>query len=90
MASRYRRASSAKRGSVYERVTARIVDQLQRGVQPWFQPWSNGGPPCSLLPVRVRGTSRADRTNRSERRLTTSAERPPVARRGTLADIVSE
>lgn len=54
MASRYRRNSSAKRGSVYERVTARIVDQLQRGVQPWFQQWASGGP-VSAYPLRSTG-----------------------------------
>lgn len=30
----------AKRGDVYERVTNRIVEELERGVRPWLQPWN--------------------------------------------------
>lgn len=53
MASKHR-GSSAKRGSIYERVTARIVEQLEKGTQPWFQPWDNGGP-LTLFPLRSTG-----------------------------------
>ena len=34
------RTKSAKRGDVYERVTNRIVEELERGVRPWLQPWN--------------------------------------------------
>lgn len=31
---------TAKRGDVYERVTNRIVRELERGVLPWLKPWN--------------------------------------------------
>lgn len=30
------------RKDVYERITARIVAQLEQGVKPWSQPWKSG------------------------------------------------
>jgi antirestriction protein ArdC len=38
---------SKPRGSVYEIVTARILEQLERGVVPWRRPWS------AKLPVNL-------------------------------------
>ncbi len=40
--------SSKPRGSVYEIVTARILEQLERGVVPWRKPW-RAELPCNLL-----------------------------------------
>jgi antirestriction protein ArdC len=34
------KTTTAKRGDVYERVTHRIVEELERGVRPWLQPWN--------------------------------------------------
>jgi antirestriction protein ArdC len=35
--------SGEVRQDVYERITARIVEQLEQGVKPWQQSWSGGG-----------------------------------------------
>lgn len=40
------------RHDVYERVTARIVADLERGVKPWSQPWQGGG---LVRPLRHNG-----------------------------------
>ena len=34
---------------VYEIVTARIIDQLEKGNVPWKQPWTNAGLPQNLI-----------------------------------------
>jgi antirestriction protein ArdC len=34
------KTKTAKRGDVYERVTSRIVEELERGVRPWLKPWN--------------------------------------------------
>jgi antirestriction protein ArdC len=34
------KTQTAKRRDVYERVTNRIIDELERGVRPWLQPWN--------------------------------------------------
>ena len=36
------------RGSVYEIVTARILEQLEKGVVPWRKPW-RAELPCNLI-----------------------------------------
>src|SRR5258708_31337929 len=39
---------SRPRGSVYEIVTARILEQLEQGVVPWHKPWRTEIP-CNLV-----------------------------------------
>lgn len=34
------KSTNANRQDVYERVTDRIVAELEKGVQPWFKPWN--------------------------------------------------
>lgn len=34
------KSTTANRQDVYERVTDRIVAELEKGVQPWFKPWN--------------------------------------------------
>jgi len=45
------------KADVYERVTARIIAELEKGVRPWFQPWSaeNVGGRIAR-PLRANGT----------------------------------
>jgi antirestriction protein ArdC len=38
---------------VYERITATIVADLEKGVRPWLKPWSSGGPVSR--PLRANG-----------------------------------
>ncbi|WP_440658791.1 ArdC-like ssDNA-binding domain-containing protein [Ensifer adhaerens] len=38
---------------IYERITARIVEQLEAGTRPWMQPWGAGGTP--VRPLRHNG-----------------------------------
>lgn len=38
---------------IYERITARIVEQLEAGTRPWMQPWGAGGVP--VKPLRHNG-----------------------------------
>lgn len=35
--------------SVYAIVTERIIEQLNKGVVPWRQPWTDAGLPCNLI-----------------------------------------
>lgn len=42
-----------QRSDVYQRVTAQIIEQLEKGVRPWFQPWGAGGTP--VRPLRHNG-----------------------------------
>ena len=37
------------RADVYERITAKIIEQMEQGVRPWMQPWGNGTSPCRPL-----------------------------------------
>lgn len=48
------KAQNGRRGNteVYATVTARIIAQLEKGVIPWAQPWSGGGPPCNAVTLR--------------------------------------
>lgn len=44
------------RTDVYQRVTDRIVSQLEQGVRPWMQPWSAGGDGARIVrPRRYNG-----------------------------------
>ena len=43
---------SKPRGSVYEIVTARILEQLERGVVPWRRPWTGTGLPRNLVSMK--------------------------------------
>ncbi|MEF2074648.1 ArdC-like ssDNA-binding domain-containing protein [Consotaella aegiceratis] len=47
------RTSEAHHTDVYERATNKIVEQLEQGVRPWFQPWSVAG--STLRPLRANG-----------------------------------
>lgn len=38
---------------IYERITQRIVEQLEAGTRPWMQPWGAGGTP--VRPLRHNG-----------------------------------
>ncbi|SDN74069.1 ArdC family protein [Ensifer sp. YR511] len=40
---------------IYERITARIVEQLEAGTRPWMQPWGAGGTP--VRPMRHNGVA---------------------------------
>lgn len=41
--------TKTERKDVYQIVTDRIVDQLEKGVVPWRQPWKNAGTPMNLV-----------------------------------------
>jgi antirestriction protein ArdC len=44
------------RTDVYQKITDRIVAQLERGVRPWLKPWSAGnGDGRILRPLRANG-----------------------------------
>ena len=45
--------TETSRHDVYERVTARIIEQLEQGTRPWMQPWGGGGTP--VRPLRHNG-----------------------------------
>lgn len=50
-------ASTTPRSDVYERVTARIVAELEQGTRPWLKPWSAPHDDrMPLLPLRANGT----------------------------------
>ncbi|MBD9628501.1 ArdC family protein, partial [Ensifer sp. ENS06] len=53
MASKARAASAIITSDVYERITHRIVEQLETGTRPWMQPWGGGGTP--VRPLRHNG-----------------------------------
>ena len=47
----------APRSDVYDRVTARIVADLDQGTRPWLKPWSTAaGDGVPLVPRRANGT----------------------------------
>ena len=48
------RAEAEDRRDVYERITARIVADLERGVRPWVQPWQSGAGKV-VRPLRFNG-----------------------------------
>jgi antirestriction protein ArdC len=50
-------ASTTPRSDVYERVTARIVSDLEQGTRPWLKPWSAPTDDrLPSLPLRASGT----------------------------------
>ncbi|WP_457588949.1 ArdC family protein [Ensifer canadensis] len=53
MASKARAASAIITSDVYERITHRIVEQLETETRPWMQPWGGGGTP--VRPLRHNG-----------------------------------
>lgn len=46
-------AANGPRADVYERITSKIIEQLEQGVRPWMQPWGNGTSP--IRPLRHNG-----------------------------------
>lgn len=46
-------AANGPRTDVYERITSKIIEQLEQGVRPWMQPWGNGTSP--IRPLRHNG-----------------------------------
>ena len=40
------------RTDVYELITERIIDKLGSGAVPWHKPWTDAGPPMSLVKKR--------------------------------------
>ena len=50
-------SNTTPRSDVYERVTSRIVAELEQGTRPWLKPWSSAqGEQLPLLPLRANGT----------------------------------
>lgn len=51
------KSSTATKQDVYERITAAIVAELEKGVLPWRKPWTSGcsGTPVVRLPRRANG-----------------------------------
>lgn len=41
------------RHSLYETITNDILEELQKGIAPWVQPWENGGGALPLLPYNA-------------------------------------
>lgn len=48
------KTSHASRADVYERVTAKVIEQLEAGTAPWRRPWQIGAAPLSR-PLRANG-----------------------------------
>lgn len=48
-------ATAITTSDVYERITSRIVEQLEAGTRPWMQPWGGGGTP--VRPLRHNGVA---------------------------------
>jgi antirestriction protein ArdC len=48
-------ATAITASDVYERITIRIVEQLEAGTRPWIQPWGGGGTP--VRPLRHNGVA---------------------------------
>ncbi|MBB5704135.1 antirestriction protein ArdC [Ochrobactrum daejeonense] len=46
-------SSTQPRADVYERITNRIIEQLEQGTRPWMQPWGACGTP--VRPLRHNG-----------------------------------
>ncbi len=47
--------TETKRADIYERVTAAIIAQLEKGTRPWMQPWDAGQSP--VRPLRHNGVA---------------------------------
>jgi antirestriction protein ArdC len=47
--------SQSVRRDLYQHVTNRILEDLERGVRPWFKPWSAPYVGGSILPRRHNG-----------------------------------
>ncbi|WP_457662576.1 ArdC-like ssDNA-binding domain-containing protein [Sinorhizobium medicae] len=47
--------TTATVSDTYERITQRLVEQLEAGTQPWMQPWGAGG--SSVRPLRHNGVA---------------------------------
>ncbi len=46
-------SETAKKADVYEIVTGRIIEQLEKGIVPWRKPWTvDAGPPRNLITGR--------------------------------------
>lgn len=45
-------SASGKKRDVYTIVTDRILEQLDKGIIPWRQPWTSAGPPQNLITKR--------------------------------------
>jgi antirestriction protein ArdC len=43
------------RADVYERITTKIIEQLEKGTRPWMQPWGACGSP--IRPLRYNGVA---------------------------------
>ena len=52
--------NAAPRSDVYERVTSRIVAELEQGTRPWLKPWTANDDRLPLLPLRANGTPYRD------------------------------
>ncbi len=46
-------STTQPRADVYERITNRIIEQLEQGTRPWMQPWGACGTP--VRPLRHNG-----------------------------------
>ncbi|NVD42908.1 DUF1738 domain-containing protein [Ensifer sp. HO-A22] len=55
MARKTEAAIAITTSDVYERITNRIVEQLEAGTRPWMQPWGGGGTP--VRPLRHNGVA---------------------------------
>lgn len=58
MAAKSKTQPTAPKKSVYEIVTARIIEQLEKGVIVWKQPWANRAPGTGIWPTNY-ATGRA-------------------------------
>jgi antirestriction protein ArdC len=56
MRNRQARKGEPRRTDVYQKITDRIVVELERGVRPWLKPWSAGnGEGRIMRPLRANG-----------------------------------
>lgn len=44
-----------KQGTVFDRVTGKIIADLTHGVLPWQKPWGEGRMGCPIRPCRHKG-----------------------------------
>jgi len=50
-------STATPRADLYTRVTARVIDDLEKGVRPWLKPWNGGHAAGRItLPLRHNGT----------------------------------
>lgn len=52
---RMTKTTTTPRADIYERITAKIVEQLEAGTRPWMQPWGACGSP--VRPLRHNGVA---------------------------------